>query len=221
MLAATSEWGPRPFTLKCIMDKMGRLWFLTWCFVVLCCVVLCCVLLCRVVLCCVVLCCVVLCCVVLCCVVLCCVVLCCVVLYCAVLCCVVLYDAMFFVSHDKFHLIILHHTIPSHSNFALLIIIIFIFICRSAWYFYSIFFLFYLFLEIHENWSIFVFCAGDSLQTLRRVNQRGYAMRLIDSATVLCMPGLGFDTYRVFESLIGGYVLYVRVYVSVCVCVCV
>lgn len=23
MLAATSEWGPRPYTLKCVMAKMG------------------------------------------------------------------------------------------------------------------------------------------------------------------------------------------------------
>jgi hypothetical protein len=50
------------------------------------------------------------------------------------------------------------------------------------------------------------FRVGDSLQILARVNQKGYANRLIDSATVLCLPGLGFDTYRVFESLMAGYV---------------
>ena len=32
-----------------------------------------------------------------------------------------------------------------------------------------------------------------------------YAKRLISSATVLCVPGMGYDTYRVFETLLAGW----------------
>ena len=68
-----------------------------------------------------------------------------------------------------------------------------------------------LFIRVHRNCS-YLFTnhtllarVGDDFQELK-INMAViiYAKRLISSATVLCVPGMGYDTYRVFETLLAG-----------------
>ena len=47
-------------------------------------------------------------------------------------------------------------------------------------------------------------CIGEFLQVNRRMVREEYIDRLLSSATVLCLPGLGYDTYRTFEALFAG-----------------
>lgn len=42
------------------------------------------------------------------------------------------------------------------------------------------------------------------LQVNGRLSSKEYVDRLLSSATVLCLPGLGYDTYRIFEALLAG-----------------
>jgi hypothetical protein len=38
----------------------------------------------------------------------------------------------------------------------------------------------------------------------KRVKQQAFFMKLVQSVAVLCMPGLGYDTYRLSETLLLG-----------------
>ena len=50
---------------------------------------------------------------------------------------------------------------------------------------------------------------GDTMHVLSsklhaKVSRRQYSLHLLSSAAVLCLPGLGYDSYRVFEALLAG-----------------
>ena len=45
---------------------------------------------------------------------------------------------------------------------------------------------------------------GAFLQVNGRLSSKEYVDRLLSTATVLCLPGLGYDTYRIFEALLAG-----------------
>ena len=52
-----------------------------------------------------------------------------------------------------------------------------------------------------SGWST----SGDQLLIPKtKLKDADYTNRLFSSATVLCLPGLGYDTYRVFETLLAG-----------------
>ena len=47
--------------------------------------------------------------------------------------------------------------------------------------------------------------AGDELDSLRKkVSQTVFYAKIARSVSVLCMPGLGYDTYRLWETLLMG-----------------
>ena len=46
---------------------------------------------------------------------------------------------------------------------------------------------------------------GSQMETInKRINQNAFFARLARSVAVLCMPGLGYDTYRLSETLLLG-----------------
>ena len=60
---------------------------------------------------------------------------------------------------------------------------------------------------------------GEHIRTAqgRGLSPHEYIRAAIDSASVLCVPGLGYDTFRVFETLFR-YVLIVTQWYNPCVC---
>ena len=52
---------------------------------------------------------------------------------------------------------------------------------------------------------MYVSCAEGELDSLKkRVNEMQFYGKIARSVSVLCMPGLGYDTYRLWETLLMG-----------------
>ena len=46
---------------------------------------------------------------------------------------------------------------------------------------------------------------GDEMKVINKVSSQQYRLKLATSRAVLCMSGLGYDTYRLWETLALGY----------------
>ena len=63
----------------------------------------------------------------------------------------------------------------------------------------------FLFLIFHTNHT----SKGSEMETLtRRISQTAFFLKVSRSVAVLCMPGLGYDTYRLSETLLLGWDLF-------------
>jgi hypothetical protein len=57
---------------------------------------------------------------------------------------------------------------------------------------------------------------GDNLHILHKTKPEIHVKKLLSSAAVLCVPGLGYDTYRIWETLLAGNT---PVYWYICTCI--
>jgi hypothetical protein len=42
------------------------------------------------------------------------------------------------------------------------------------------------------------------METMKRISQNAFFQKISHAVAVLCMPGLGYDTYRLSETLLLG-----------------
>ena len=57
--------------------------------------------------------------------------------------------------------------------------------------------------------------SAEEMLAIEKISPQQYRIKLSTSRAVLCMSGLGYDTYRLWETLAAGWVVTVSLFVRI------